>query len=225
MAHYRKSVAAAVGLNTGIFVVEAVAGYQASSLSLIMDSLHNLSDELAPKRLELLHELIPTATIIAALVNPTSPYAESQSRDLHAAARTLGLQLHILHASTEREFDAVFATLGQLRAGALAISTDVFFNIRSEQLAALALRHAVPTIYQNREFAAAGGLMSYGGNLTDTYHQAGIYAGRILKGQKPADLPVQQLTKVQLVLNLKTAKALRLEIPPSLLARADEVIE
>jgi putative ABC transport system substrate-binding protein len=185
----------------------------------------NLAVELVPKRLELLRELVPTATIIAALVNPTSPYAESQSRDLQAAARTLGLQLHILHASTEREFDGVFATLVQLRAGALAISTDVFFNNPSERLAALALRYAVPTIYQNREFAAAGGLMSYGGSNIDSYRLVGGYTGRILKGEKPADLPVQQATRVELVINMKTAKALGLTFPLTLLGRADEVIE
>ena len=184
-----------------------------------------LGMELGPKRLELLHELVPTATILALLVNPTSPIAETLTKDLQAAARTLELQLHVLHASTERDFDAVFASLVELRAGALVIAADVFFTSRSEQLAALTVRHAVPTIYQFREFAVAGGLMSYGTSPTDAYHQAGIYTGRILKGEKPGDLPVQQVTKVELIINLKTAKALGITFPITLLGRADEVIE
>jgi putative ABC transport system substrate-binding protein len=186
-----------------------------------------LNVEVAPKRLELLHELIPAATVVALLVNPTSPtsLAETTTRDTQGAARTLGIELHVLHASTEPDFDTAFATLAQRRAGALVIGPDPFFNSEIEQLAALALRHAVPTIYESREFAAAGGLMSYGGSLTDLYRQAGIYTGRILKGAKPADLPVQQSTKVELFLNLKTAKAFGLTFPLSLLGRADEVIE
>jgi putative tryptophan/tyrosine transport system substrate-binding protein len=184
-----------------------------------------LNVELGPKRLELMHELVPAATVMALLINPTNPNAEILSRDLGAAARTLGLQLHVLHASTERDFDAVFATLVQLRAGALVIGPDAFFISRSEQLAALAVRHSVPAIYTYREFAAAGGLMSYGGSLTETNRQAGIYTGRILKGEKPADLPVQQITKVELIINLKTAKALGLSVPTTLIGRADEVIE
>ena len=186
----------------------------------------NLNVEVGPKRLEILRELAPTATIIALLINPTNPIGETQSRDLQAAARTLGLQLHVLQASTERDFDTVFATLIQLRAGALVISPDIFFTARSEQLATLTVRHAVPTISsEGRKFVLAGGLMSYGGSLTDAYRLAGIYAGRILKGEKPTDLPVQQSTKVELIINLKTAKALGLTVPSSLLARADEVIE
>jgi len=185
-----------------------------------------LNIEVTPKRLEILHELLPTANVFALLVNPTNPYTEILSRNLQAAARSLGLQLHILQASTEHDFDAVFATLVKLRSGGLVIGGgEVFLDSRHGQLAALALRHAVPTIYQGRDFALAGGLMSYGGSTMDSYRVAGAYAGRILKGEKPADLPVQQTTKVELVINLKTARALGLEVPPTLLARADEVIE
>jgi putative ABC transport system substrate-binding protein len=178
-----------------------------------------------PKRLELLHALVPAATIIALLINPTSPNAETQSREMQAAARTSGLQLNIVHASAERDFDTVFATLVQLRAGGLVIGPDPFFNSRAEQLVALALRHAMPTISQFRQFAAAGGLMSYGASQTEQYRLAGVYTGRILKGEKPADLPVQQSTKIELVINLTTAKALGLTIPETLLATADEVIQ
>jgi ABC-type uncharacterized transport system substrate-binding protein len=186
----------------------------------------NLNVGLGPKRLELLHELIPSASVIAVLVNPTSPnIAEVTSRELQAAARDLGLQLHVLWASTEQDLDSAFAKLAQLQAGALIISPDTFFYARSKQLAALSLRHAVPTIYQYREFAAAGGLMSYGSSETEYYRLVGIYAGKILNGEKPADLPVQQSTKVELIINLKTAKALDLNVPLSLLGRADEVIE
>ena len=184
-----------------------------------------LNVEVGPKQLELLHELVPTATIIAALINPTGPGAENQTRDLPTAARALGLQLHVLHARTERDFDAAFANLLQLRAGALVIGQDAFFSSRSEQLAALTLRHAVPAMHPLREFAAAGGLMSYGGSFADAYRLVGVYTGRILKGEKPSDLPVQQATKVQLIINLKTAKALGLTFPLTLLGRADEVIE
>ena len=178
----------------------------------------HLNTEVAPKRLELLHELVPTTSTIAHLVNPTNPaLAEINTRNLQTAARTLGLQLHVLHASTERDFDAVFANLIRLRAGGLVIGPDAFFTARC--------RHAVPAVYEIREFVAAGGLMSYGGNLTDAYRLAGVYVARILKGEKPGDLPVQQATKVELIINLKTARALGLDVPPTLLARADEVIE
>jgi putative ABC transport system substrate-binding protein len=185
----------------------------------------SLGDELGPKRLELLHEMVPTTGIFALLVNPTNPTLADLPRDLQAAARTLGLQLHILSASTERDFDTVFATLIQLRTGALAIANDPFLISRSRQLATLTVRHAVPAIFVDREFAAAGGLMSYGSNIEETYRVLGDYTGRILKGEKPADLSVQQAVKVELVINLKTAKALGLTVPLSLLGRADAVIE
>ena len=184
-----------------------------------------LNVDTGQKRLELIHELVPTATTIGLLLNPTNAVAETQSKDLQAAARTLGLQLRVLHASTERGFDEVFATLIQLRAGGLVIGTDGFFVSQSEQLAALTVRHALPAIFQYRAFVTAGGLMSYGGSVTDSYRLSGIYTGRILKGEKPADLPVQQATKVELMINLKTAKALGLTVPLPLVGRADEVIE
>ena len=184
-----------------------------------------LNAELGPKRLELLRELLPAATTIALLINPNNPSAVTVSRELEAVARTIGLNIHVLRASSEADLDAAFATLGQLRVSALAIGNDPFFNSRSARLAELASRHAMPAIYQYREFAAAGGLMSYGGSLTDSYRQAGIYAGKILAGAKPGDLPVQQSTKVELIINLKTAKALGLTVPLPLLGRADEVIE
>jgi putative ABC transport system substrate-binding protein len=184
-----------------------------------------LSVELGPKLFELLHELVPTTTVMALLLNPTSPLAEALLRDAQATARTLGLQLHVLYASTERDFDSVFATLVRLRAGALVIGADAFFTNHSEQLAALALRHAVPAIYATREFAVAGGLISYGPSIADSWRLMGIYTGRILKGEKPADLPVQQVTKIELVINLKIANALGLTFPLALLGRADEAIE
>jgi ABC-type uncharacterized transport system substrate-binding protein len=186
----------------------------------------NLNVEVGPKRLELLHELLPSVTVIAVLVNPATPSsAEPFVRGMEVAARTLGLQLHVLHASTERDFDTVFATLVQLRAGALVISPEIFYNTRIEQLAALTVRHAVPAIYQYRQFVAAGGLLSYGSDEREYYRRVGIYVGRILKGEKPADLPVQQATKVELIINLKTAKALGLTVPLPLSGRADELIE
>ena len=190
-----------------------------------LTGMTTLNLEVGPKKLELMHDLVPNAAIIALLVNPNNPEGEIQSREAQVATRKLGLELQIVHASTERDIDAAFATLLQLRAGGLVIGTDPFLVSRSKQLAALAVRHAVPAIFQFREFVAAGGLMSYGGRVTDTYRQAAIYTGRILKGEKPADLAVQQSTKVELIINLKTAKALGLELPAKLLALADEVIE
>jgi putative tryptophan/tyrosine transport system substrate-binding protein len=184
-----------------------------------------LAEELAPKRMELAHELVPTATLIGLLVNPRSPNPEAKKRAAQAAAATLGLQLDVLHASTDAELDDAFATLVQKQAGALVTDADVFFTSRAERLAALAARHSMPVIYGTGVFPAAGGLMSYGGSVTESYHLAGIYAGRILKGDKPADLPVQQSTKVELIINLRTAKALGLTVPLSLLGRADELIE
>ena len=184
------------------------------------------NQEVTPKRLQLLHELVPTASIMALLVNPASPYqAQTQSSAALSAAQTLGLELHILNASTESDFDAVFTNVIQQRAGGLVIAADPFFISRSEQLATLALRHAVPTIFETHEFAAAGGLMSYGAPIGETYRLAGNYTGRILKGDKPADLPVQLATKVELFINLKTAKALGITFPLTLLGRADAVIE
>jgi putative tryptophan/tyrosine transport system substrate-binding protein len=185
-----------------------------------------LTLEVGSKWLQLLQEMVPTAITFALLVNPTSPnLADAQAKDLQAAARTLGLQIHVLQASSDSELNTVFERLVQLRAGGLVISSDSFLFARSEQLAALAARHTVPTIFGFREFALAGGLMSYGANLRDQDRTMGVYTGRILKGEKPADLPVQQATKIELVINLKTAKALGLTVPDSLLARADEVIE
>ena len=185
----------------------------------------DLDLEVASKLLELLHDAVPSAKIIAVLVNPTNFNAEALSRSLQPAAGTLGLLLHVLNASTERDFDTVFETLRQLKADGLVVVSDVFFNARSKQLGALAIRHAVPAIFQNREFTAAGGLMSYTGSIPNSYRQAGVYTGRILKGEKPADLPVVQGTKFELVINLKTAKALGLSVPIGLLNAADEVIE
>jgi ABC-type uncharacterized transport system substrate-binding protein len=186
----------------------------------------SLQVELAPKLLELLHELVPTATAVGLLINPAnSARVPSTTREAQAAARRLGLELHVLHASGERDFDAVFASLVQLRAGALAITPDPLFFGRSGQFGALALRHAIPAIAPYREFAAAGGLMSYGTNRANQFRQVGIYTGRILKGEMPADLPVEQAVKLDLIINLRTAKALGLDVPMSMLMRVDEVIE
>jgi putative ABC transport system substrate-binding protein len=185
-----------------------------------------LNWEVIPKRLELLHELLPTAGVMALLVNPNDPVnAESQSREALAAAHTLGLKLHVLNASTENDFDSVFANLINLRAGGLVICGDALFNSRTKQLAALTVQHAVPAVYQWREFVAAGGLLSYGSEVTDAYRLTGVYTGRVLKGEKPNELPVQQATKVEFFINLKTAKALGITVPLPLSGRADEVIE
>jgi len=186
----------------------------------------NLAVEVGPKRLELLHELVPMANIVALLVNPTNPtLAQTLSSDLQTASRTLGLQLHVLNAGADRDFEAVFATLAQLRVGALVIANDPFLISRGEQLGALTLRHRVPAIFLYREFAASGGLMSYGTSTKDVYGIVGAYTGRILNGEKPANLPIQRSTKVELIINMKTAKALGLTVPLSLLGSADEVIE
>ena len=182
--------------------------------------------EVAPKRLELLHELVPTARVMGLLVNPAAPaLAQAQLRAVQSAADTLGLELQVLNASSEHDFDAAFEKLIRLRAGGLVISADSVFLRGMEQLAVLTIRHAVPAIYQYREFAAAGGLMSYGPDITESYRMAGIYTGRILKGEKPADLPVQQVTKIELYINLKTAKALGITVPLPLSGRADELFE
>ena len=186
----------------------------------------SLNLEVGPKRLELLHELLPNVKNFAVLVNPANRVsAETTVKDLDAPSRALGLQLHVLNASDESEIEAVFANLAPLQVGGLIIGGDVFFHSRPAQLAALSLKHAVPTVLAVREFALAGGLISYGGDISESHRQAGIYAGRILKGEKPSDLAVQQVTKLQLVINLRTAKALGITVSLPLLGRADEVIE
>jgi putative ABC transport system substrate-binding protein len=190
-----------------------------------MTGLTLLSVEVGPKLLEMLHGTVPSATAIGLLLNPTNPNSEAQSKNTQEAARRLGLELPILHASTVQDFDTVFAKLRELGAGALIIGQDVFFNAEMARLAALALRYGIPATYPQAEFAAAGGLMSYGASRNDVWRQAGIQVGRVLKGEKPAELPVVQPTKFELTINLKTAKALGMTLPPSLLAGADEVIE
>jgi len=190
-----------------------------------LTGVFTVNAELVPKRFEMAHELMPTATTIGFLVNPSNPLSQTMIADALAAGRATGVQVHIVNASTEDDFDKVFATLAELRARVLVIGADAFFNSRSEQLASVALRQRVATVYQYREFAAAGGLMSYSPDIIDQARQVGTCAGRILRGAKPSDLPVQPNTKVQLILNLKTASALGLTVPLTLLALADEVIE
>jgi putative ABC transport system substrate-binding protein len=181
--------------------------------------------QLGAKGLGLLHELVPNAAVIGLMVNPNTPESAHTPRDVQEAARTLGRQLLVLNASDPSEIDTAFATLRQRRAGALLVNGDPFFSSRRQQIVALAARDTIPAMYFSREFVADGGLMSYGNDVADGYRRAGVYAGRILKGEKPADLPVDQATKFEFVINLKTAKALRLDVPPELSARADEVIE
>jgi putative tryptophan/tyrosine transport system substrate-binding protein len=184
-----------------------------------------LTTDLEGKRLELLGELMSTSAPVGVLINPKGEYAEQQAKDLQAGAHHIGRPILILNASSERDIDNAFRTLIARRAGGLLVTGDPFFNIRREQLVALAAYHGIPAIYEWREYAVAGGVMTYGASITDSYRQAGVYVGRILKGEKPIDLPVMQPTKFELVINLKTAKSLGIDVPPTLLARADEVIE
>jgi len=190
-----------------------------------LTGFNGFSAELGAKALALLHELVPSTATLGFLENPNNPTFELTTRDVLAAAPVVGLKVQILKASTDREIDAAFVSLVQARTGALIVGLDALFNNRFEQVVALAARHAIPTMYTVREFVVAGGLISYGPSLREIYRQAGLYTGRILKGEKPADLPVQQITKLELMINLKTAKTLGLQIPDRLLALADEVIE
>jgi putative tryptophan/tyrosine transport system substrate-binding protein len=224
---------AAKAANTAVPIVFTMAG-DPVELGLVaslarpganITGVTQMTTEVGPKRLEMMHELLPAATTMALLVNPNNPITETEQRNLRATARTLGLQLVVLNAASEHDFGKVFANLVELRAGGLLIGTDAFFLGQSARLAELAQRHAMPTLSIDRQFAAAGGLISYGGDVAYSYRLAGVYTGRILKGDKPADLPVQQSTKVELHINLKTAKALGLTVPLPLLGRADEVIE
>jgi putative tryptophan/tyrosine transport system substrate-binding protein len=226
---FASGVFAAKAATTTIPIVFETAG-DPVQLGLVtsgnLTGVTSLNAEVDAKLLELLHELVPGATIIGLLVNPNTPsVAEATTKSVQGAARTLGLEIHVLHASAEHDFDMVFATLVRLRAGALVIGPNPFFFTRSEQLGELAFRHAIPAICPYREFVAAGGLMSYGTNIPKLFREVGVHTGRILKGQKPADLPVQQSTKVEFVINLKTARALGLTIPVPLQGRADELIE
>lgn len=227
--------AQAAKLATATIPIVFIAGFDPVAVGLVasldrpsgnVTGLSILDVELGPKRLELLHELVPNATNIAALVNPTDrARATAISKNLQAAAQTLGIQLQILYASTDSDIDRIFANLAQQQVGALVIGGDPFFNSRGKHLGALTVRHAVPAIFQFRAFAEGGGLVSYGTDLPDLYRQAGIYASRILDGEKPSDMPVQQATKVELIINLKTARAFGVTVPLPLLGRANEVIE
>ena len=190
-----------------------------------LTGVSSLSVEVSRKRLELIHELFPAAGVFAVAANPTSPTVEGQLRNLRTAAGSLGVRLHVLEASAEQEFDAVFKAVSQVQAGGLVFTSDPYFTYRSRQLAELAVFHAVPAVTQSRDFPLAGGLMSYGGDFEQSHRQAGVYASRILKGEKPSDLPVQQVTKVELFINLLAANALGVAFPPSLLSSADTVIE
>lgn len=190
-----------------------------------LTGVSSLSVEVSRKRLEFLHEVRPSASLFAIAVNPASPTSQSQLRNLHAAADAIGLQLLVLKASTEPEFDAMFSAVHQMRAGGLVFTSDPYFAYRSQQLASLAILHGVPAITQSRDFPLAGGLMSYGGDFEQSHRHTGIYAGRILKGEKPSDLPVQRVTKVEMFINLKAASTLGISFPPSLLSSADGVIE
>jgi putative ABC transport system substrate-binding protein len=227
------SIAAAKAATTAIPIVfqggfDPVASGLVSSLNHpggYITGITNLSVEVAPKRLELMHELAPAARDFGMLVNPASAGTEAYMRSSQDVAARLGMRLRVVNASTDTEIDAAFAKFAEMRLGGLVIEAEAFFTSRSEQLAAATLRYAIPAIYQFREFAAAGGLMSYGGSITDSHRAVGVYVGRILKGEKPADLPVLQSTKVELIINLKTAKVLGVTVPLSLLTRADEVIE
>jgi putative ABC transport system substrate-binding protein len=190
-----------------------------------LTGVSSLSVEVSGKRLEFMHELLPTASVFAAVANPTSPTSNSQLKSLHTAADALGVRLHILNASTEQEFEAVFSSASQLRAGGLVFTSDPYFAFRSQQLATLAARYVMPAITQTRDFPLAGGLMSYGGDFTQSHRRAGIYAGQVLNGEKPGSLPVQLVTKVELFINLKIAKTLSVNVPPSLTSGADVIIE
>jgi putative ABC transport system substrate-binding protein len=190
-----------------------------------LTGVSSLSVEVSRKRLEFMHEVRPGTKVFAVAVNSTSPTSESQLKNLHVAADSLGLELVVLNASTEQDFDGMFAAVHEKRAGGLVFSSDPYFAYRSQQLAALAVRHSVPAMTQSRDFPLAGGLMSYGGDFNQSHRQTGIYAGRILNGQKPSELPVQRVTKVELFINLKAANALGISFPPSLLSSADWVIE